>query len=63
MGTVNVFYNLLRTEVTTSNITGHNTNEEYARLQYGGTTISSFGLVASQVVYSGSDKSRQGGYV
>ena len=42
-------YYLLKTEVTTRTITGHNTHKEYVGLQYGGKSMASFYLVASQV--------------
>ena len=48
-------YDILNTEVTTSNRTGHNTHKKYGRLQYGETDMSSFDLVASQGVDSGAD--------
>ena len=58
MGIENGFYQLLNAEVATRTRTGYNTHEEDVRLQYGGTSMYSFDLVASQLM-----DSRVDGYV
>ena len=60
MGIGNELYDPPKMEVTTRSRTGHNTNEEYRRLQYGGTSMDSFDLVSSHAVESGAYDSRLG---
>lgn len=54
VGTGNGLYDLINMEVTARTRTVHNTHEEDGRLQYGVTVMASFGLVTSQIIYSGS---------
>ena len=57
MGTGNGIYDLLNTEVTARTRAGHNTCEEYGRLEYGVMTMASFDLVSSKLVESREDDS------
>ena len=57
MGTGDGIYDLLNTEVTARTRAGHNTSEEYGRLEYGVMTMSSFDLVSSKLVESREDNS------
>ena len=63
MGTGNELYDILKTEVDTRIRTGHSTHKEDGRLQYGGTAMDSFELLASQVVYSKADDSGLGRWI
>ena len=51
VGIINSFYDLLNMEVTTRTRIGHNTHEKDDMLTYGGTSMDSFDIVASQLMY------------
>ena len=57
MGTGNGIYDLIKTAVNTRTRIGHNTHEDYGRLQYGGKAMEIFDLISSQGVDSRSDDS------
>ena len=56
----NGLYDIIHVKVNTRNRTVHNNYEEDDRLKYGGTAITSFYLLSSQVLNSRADNSGLG---